>query len=879
MRLSRNSFRCRAALPGMPGYFCMSIVEAEKNGAGALTRLPYSLRVLAEHLLRQEDGYVVRKEDIEALGEWTLTGSSTKSVGFMPGRVLMQDAAGLPVLADLAALDEELRAQRGTGITLKLPADLIVDHAVEVDASGTHSALSANLQLEFERHGKRYEFLKWAAQRFTNLRIAPPGIGICHQLNLEVLADLVSMNTTDDAELLGFDSVLGTDSHTTMVNGLSIFGWGVGGIDATAALLGEPTVMRIPDVIGVRLYGSLRPGVQASDLALTLTSTLREHDLVQRVVEFCGPALGTLSVPDRATVANMAPEYGATMAYFPPDAQTLAYLRWTGRPQEHLARVESFLRAQGTYRVASDPEPCFTAVIDFDLSSVEPTVAGPSLPQQRRTLTEVPATLEHAGMGEGLTHGAIVLAAITSCTNTSNPEALVTAGLLARNAVARGMHVPRWVKTSFAPGSRVASELLSAAGLQQPLDTLGFHVVGHGCATCMGNSGPLLPGVEAYVKNEKLSVAAVLSGNRNFEGRIHPAVRSAYLASPALVVAYALAGNLAVDLSSAPLGSSPNGQPIRLADIWPDPQEVRAALEGVRLESHFAANRRAWQLGTAEWDALPSPVGDKYPWEARAGYIRRSPFLETTVRRPLLTSDIVGARPLLILGDAVTTDHISPVSRISADSAAGRWLQEHDVPAIKHGTFSARRLNHEVMLRGGFANPRIRNRLLSEIEGGFTRILPYGDVLPIHEAAAVYADREVPTIVIAGERYGGGSARDWAAKVTRLLGVRAVIARSFERIHRANLVAFGVLPLETQEDLGSLLTGGETLDMVGLPEALRLGGELELTIRAQDGTDVKRLKLVCRIDTSVEAEWLRSGGLLGGVLNKLLIETDTRQPS
>ncbi|WP_043418352.1 aconitate hydratase AcnA [Cupriavidus basilensis] len=875
MRSSRDSFRCRTTLPGTQGYVCMSIVEAERNGAGALTRLPYSLRVLAEHLLRHEDGEVVRQEDILALGAWPLTGSSAHSVGFMPARVLMQDAAGLPVLADLAALDEEVRAQRGTGISLKLPAALVVDHAVEVDASGTHAALSTNLQLEFERHGKRYEFLKWAAQRFPNLRIAPPGIGICHQLNLEVLSDLVSANTADNPELLGFDSVLGTDSHTTMVNGLSVFGWGVGGIEATAALLGEPTVMRIPDVIGVRLTGELKPGVQAADLALTLTAALREHDLVQRVVEFCGPALGMLSVPDRASIANMAPEYGATMAYFPPDAQTLAYLRRTGRPREHLTLVERFLRAQGMYREASDPEPRFTKVIDFDLGSVVAAVAGPSLPQQCRTLSEVPATIVSAEMGRALTHGAVVLAAITSCTNTSNPEALVTAGLLARNAVLRGLRVPAWVKTSFAPGSRVASELLSAAGLQRHLDTLGFHVVGHGCTTCMGNSGPLLPGVEARVKDERLSVAAVLSGNRNFEGRIHPAVRSAYLASPALVVAYALAGNLAVDLSSAPLGNSPEGAAVRLSDIWPAPEDVHAVLEGIQLESHFAANRRVWQLGSVEWDALPSADSAQYPWEGRAGYIRRPPFLETAVKRPLLSADIVGARPLLILGDAITTDHISPVSRISATSTAGRWLQEQGIAAASYGTFSARRLNHEVMLRGGFANPRLRNHLLSDTEGGFTRLLPDGDVVPVHEAAQVYAKRGVPTIVIAGARYGGGSARDWAAKVTRLLGVRAVIANSFERIHRANLLAFGILPLETEEDLGGMLTGDETLDLGGLPSALRPGGELTLTIRNTDGALVKHMRLACRIDTVVEAEWLTSGGMLGRVLDKLLLEPRT----
>ncbi len=863
-----DSFACLAPLPGVANTRYVSLRHAEVAGAGPLSQLPYSLRVLAEHLLRREDGRSITRGDIEALGQWVGRGSSTHSVSLYPARILMQDSAGIPVLADLTALDEAVRDSGGNpaSVAPRLPMDMVVDHAVEVDEWASSQAMAVNLGKEFERHGDRYRFLKWAAGRFPGLRVAPPGVGICHQLNLEVIAELVRGEFLEDGSTLaGFDSVLGTDSHTTMVNGLSVFGWGVGGIEAMAALLGEPVVMRIPEVVGVRLNGQLRPGAQATDLALALTAELRKRDLVQKFVEFCGAGLDALSVPDRATVANMAPEYGATMGYFPPDAQTIDYLRGTGRSEANVARAETFLRAQGIFRDTGSPEPTFTDIIDFDLGSVGAIVAGPSRPHQKNTLSEVPATLPRRGSSARLDEGSVVIAAITSCTNTSNPRALLAAGLLARNAVARGLKVPSWTKTSFAPGSRVASQLLADSGLQDSLDRLGFQVVGHGCTTCMGNSGPLPSEVQSAISERGLSVSAVLSGNRNFEGRIHPAVRQSYLASPALVVAYALAGTMNIDLSRDLVGTDTSGQPVTLANLWPSVDEVEDCLQRSNQPTRFLENRQAWLVGTPAWDALEPLDSERYPWEGEAGFIRKPPFLDIELREPQLLGDLTGARPLVVLHDGTTTDHISPVSRIPPDSAAGRWLLEHGVAAARHGSYSARRLNHDVMLRGGFANPRLRNLLVPGIEGGLTRLLPGDEVMPIHEAAADYRRRAIPAIVIAGSGYGAGSARDWAAKVTRLLGVRAVIARSFERIHRANLIAFGVLPLQYGPEITFALDGSEQFDILGLPDALRPGGLVELVVRK--GYDVRHVWLQCRIDTDVEAQWLRAGGVLAKVIS------------
>jgi aconitate hydratase len=868
-----DSFHCLRALPGALETSFYSLPEAERAGAGPLSGLPFSLRVLAEHLLRHEDGAQIVADDIRALGHWVATGRSTHTVALFPRRILMQDAAGLPVLADLAALSEAVTQAGGDPdrVGARLPMDLVVDHAVEVDVFGREGAAVSNLRREFERHHSRFRFLKWAARQFKTLRIAPPGQGICHQLNLEVFAELVSTaSVAPMGRLAGFDSVLGTDSHTTMINALSVFGWGVGGIEATAALLGEPVTMRIPDVIGVRLHGRLRAGVQAADLALALTARLRELDLVQRFVEFCGPAVTTLSVPDRATVANMAPEYGATMAYFPPDEQTLAYLRQTGRAEPDVACVEAFLRAQGMLFTPESPEPRFTQVIDFNLESVAATVAGPSRPQQRRSLSEVPATVPgtivSADANDGSADGSVVIAAITSCTNTSNPRALVAAGLLARAAVERGLRPPSWVKTSLAPGSKVASQLLADSGLQDSLDALGFQVIGHGCTTCMGNSGPLDPLLEARIETGGRSVAAVLSGNRNFEGRIHPAVRLAYLASPALVIAYALAGTMLVDLSRDPLGRDRAGRQVTLSDLWPTEDAIDAAIAGIDLKTRFKDNRRSWSEGGSQWDDIQVPESDRFAWEGIAGFIRRPPFLEPSALAPQLGQDIVGARPLLVLGDGVTTDHISPVSRIGADTAAGRWLKSQGIEPSAFGSYSARRLNHDVMLRGGFANPRLQNLLTPGTAGGVTRLLPGDALVDVHEAAQAYRQQQVPVVVVAGSGYGAGSARDWAAKVTRLLGARAVIAVDFERIHRANLIAFGVLPLQLPPDTRLALDGGEELDLRGFPEALTPQGTVTLTVRTKG--EQRELLLRCCIETQVEADWLRSGGVFAKVMSR-----------
>lgn len=869
-------------LPGREDTWFYSIQAAATLSGIALERLPICLRILCENVLRGGDA-ATRVAALASFGKWLSSSGEGGSVAFRPQRVLMQDAAGLPVLAELASLADWVRDHGGdpSDVAPRLPMDLVVDHAVEVDAWGSDGARVVNLKRDYDRNGPRYRFLKWAAQGLPGLRIAPPGVGICHQLNLEVLATVVTVSPDPTGNsVAGFDSVVGTDSHTTMVNGLSVFGWGVGGIEATAALLGQALDMRIPDVVGVRLVGRLRPGVHATDLTLTLTARLREIDLVQRFVEFFGPALADLSVPDRATLANMAPEYGATMGFFAPDKQTLDYLEQTGRPNEEVALAACYLDAQGVLASPHQEEPHYTTVLEFDLGDIVPTVAGPSRPQQRRTLSEVPASLPGRATervrsasplaSDELPFGAVAIAAITSCTNTSNPRALVTAGLLARNAVKRGMSPHWWTKASLAPGSQVASQLLVKAGLQADLDALGFHLVGHGCTTCVGNSGPLPPVVESALEKAhnaaaNRSLTAVLSGNRNFEGRIHPAILAAYLASPALVVAYGLAGTVDVDLSSEPLGAGADGRPVYLCDLWPDDAQVDAAMRASDLLPEFRTNRKVWRDGSPEWQAMVAPAGNSFLWEDPAGFIRRPPFLDASVRQSLLKQDIVGAKPLLLLGDSVSTDHISPVSRIGKDSPAGRWLAERGVPPHEFGTYSARRLNHDVMLRGGFANPRLSNLLVPRQAGPVTRHLPSGQVMSVAEAAQTYQKAGVPVLVVAGRQYGVGSARDWAAKVTRLLGVRAVIARSFERIHRANLVAFGVLPLELPVNTSDF-TGEETFDILGLPNELRVNGRVILHVHG--ATDFK-LELRCLIETETEVSWLRAGGMLAQAVDEL----------
>jgi aconitate hydratase len=818
-----------------------------------LSGLPYSLRVLAENLLRHG-------QDVSPL-----TGRG-QVVPFHPTRILLQDSSGLPVLADLVALRDAVRQAGGdpAAVTPTLPMDLVVDHAVEADHWGSGDAAAANLEREYERHADRYRFLAWAQHHLPGLTVIPPGVGICHQLNLEELATVV----TTRGSVACFDTLLGTDSHTTMVNALSVLGWGVGGIEATSAALGEPVWLPVPEVVGVRLTGALPDGVLATDLALHLTAVLREHGVVRRFVEFCGPGMATLPVPDRATVSNMAPEYGATTSFFPADERTLAYLRETGRPAEHVAFVEAYLRAQGMLWSPEAEEPDYAEVVEFDLGSVRPTVAGPSRPSQRLGFPDVPATTPARTGASGLDHGDVVLAAITSCTNTSNPRALVTAGLLARAALDRGLRVPPHVKTTFAPGSASVARLLENAGLQPALDKLGFHVGGYGCMTCMGNSGPLDPAVEAEVSARDLAVAAVLSGNRNFEGRVHPSCRLAYLASPPLVVAYALAGRMDVVLTEEPLGED-----VYLADVWPSTDDVERALSsGSGGGADTGAARKRWLA------AFPPDAGEEvFPWDGEAGFLRRPPFLDGDLAAPAATGDVLGARPLLVLGDGVTTDHISPVARIAAGSPAGRWLSERGVPAREHASFSARRLNHDVMLRGGFANPRLRNLAVPGSTGGVARLLPDDVVVPVHEAAQTYRERGVPVVVVAGHGYGAGSARDWAAKVTRMLGVRAVLARSFERIHRTNLLAMGVLPLLLPDEAD--LDGTETLDLLDLDAAAEPGGRCRLVVAWPPGasrapvTDTRsagrvEFQLASAVLTPAETGWVRAGGLLPGILGR-----------
>jgi aconitate hydratase len=863
----------RRPLPGVAGVEFLSLPAAEKAGLGPVRRLPYSIRVLVENLLRH-----AAAEDVRAL----VTGDHDgRAFPFRPGRLLLQDSAGLPVLADLLDLADTIAARGGdpAAASPRLRMDLVVDHAVEVDHWGSPDAAARNLDRELTRHADRYGFLRHAQRVLPNLRIVPPGIGICHQLNLEVLAEVVHVDRAPGrAPLAGFDTLLGTDSHTTMVNALSVLGWGVGGIEATAALLGEPVFRTAPRVVGVRLTGRPRPGVLATDLALALTALLRQHDVVGRVVEFCGPGVAALALPDRATLANMAPEYGATMGFFPADTRTLDYLRDTGRSDAHVGLVTAYLRAQGMLWDAGTPEPEFDAVIEFDLSAAHPTVAGPSRPDQSLRLDEVPASArldEHHHLNGGsFEPGAVVIAAITSCTNTSNPRALVTAGLLARNAVDRGLRVPWFTKTSFAPGSRVASRMLAATGLQAALDELGFHLVGHGCTTCMGNSGPLEPKVEQLIAAGQVPAAAVLSGNRNFPGRIHPSARLAYLASPPLVVAFALAGTVTRDLGVEPLGVDRDGIPVYLAELWPSDTEIDRATASAGLRELATANLAEIDRQLERWSR--SGAAEPHTWGDEAAVIRRPPFLQSRYARPLHERDLHGARPLVVLGDAITTDEISPVSRILPGSAAGRWLSAHGVAARDMASFSARRLNHEVMLRGGFANPRIDNLMVPHQDGGVTRLMPDDVVTPTHEAAAEYERRQVPVVVVAGRDYGRGSARDWAAKVTRMLGVRAVLARGFERIHRTNLVAMGILPVRVTDDLAAELDGSETLDLTGMRTGLVPGGQITVTVH-RNGRPVLETVATAHIETWAEVEWLRAGGVLPKALTAASNQVNGRE--
>ena len=909
-----------------------SLQAFAENAGLDISRLPYSLKILLENLLRREDGVTVKKEDIDAVARWDAHAVSDKEIQFMPARILLQDFTGVPAVADLAAMRSALQRLGGrpSSINPMQPADLVIDHSVQVDHYGTDSALKTNLAFEFERNHERYQFLRWGQSAFANFRVVPPETGICHQVNLEYLSQVAMVTQTEGETWVYPDTLVGTDSHTTMINGLGVVGWGVGGIEAEAAMLGQPCSMLIPEVVGFRLKGALKPGATATDLVLTVTQMLRKKGVVGKFVEFFGPGSASLSVADRATIGNMSPEYGATIGVFPVDEQTVTYLRLTGR--ESLAPlVEAYYRQQGLWRSSDQAEPVFGEMLELDLADVEPSLAGPTRPMDRVRLKEVRRSFRNQlvslkkqdaakvdketmerWLGEGgspvtvvpelmfmqpdrelgslsnciplrqpdgtaynLCNGSIVIAAITSCTNTSNPSVMIAAGLLARNAVLRGLQARPWVKTSLAPGSKVVTDYLDASGLTPYLEALRFHLVGYGCTTCIGNSGPLADHIVKAIVNGDLAVAAVLSGNRNFEGRINSYVRANYLASPPLVVAYALAGNVNIDLTSDPLGTDPNGQPVYLKDIWPDDQEVLRLVNTHVIPDSFARNYADVFRGDENWRALEVPTGELYQWQEDSSYIKEPPFFTDLTAEPVPVTDISGARVLALLGDSITTDHISPAGSIGKDTPAGRYLVSLGIKSVDFNSYGSRRGNHEVMVRGTFANIRIKNQLVPGVEGGVTRYLPEGDgkgeQMSIFDAAMRYRDSATPLVVIAGKEYGTGSSRDWAAKGTKLLGVRAVIAESFERIHRSNLVGMGILPLqflpgESYRSLG--IDGSESYDFADLA-SLAPGQTLQVNVRSADGSQ-RQFSVVVRIDTSNELDYFNHGGILPFVLRQFL---------
>ncbi len=922
-----NSFGSRSTLEaGGRRYTIYRLDALESASGGKASRLPFSLKILLENLLRNEDGRFVKKDDIEGLANWDVKGKSEKEIAFRTARVLLQDFTGVPAVVDLAAMRDALARLGGDPkkINPLQPVDLVIDHSVQVDEYGSDAAFLINANLEFERNQERYAFLRWGQKALQNFRVVPPDTGIVHQINLEYLAQAVFVNTVDSESTAYPDSLVGTDSHTTMINGLGVLGWGVGGIEAEAAMLGQPVSMLIPEVIGFKLHGKLPPGTTATDLVLTVTQILRQKKVVGKFVEFYGAGLSSLSLADRATIANMAPEYGATMGFFPIDAETIKYLRFTGRDETQVLLVEAYAKAQGLFRTDDTLDPVFTDSLDLDLSTIEASLAGPKRPQDRVPLKlakqlfrealaddlnktgtvagvaaakqamsvsaspqlspSVVATShdEQAGAnsaikvtmnGEtfGLRHGAVVIAAITSCTNTSNPSVMLAAGLLARNAVAKGLGTKPWVKTSLAPGSKVVTDYFTAAGVLESLEKLRFNVVGYGCTTCIGNSGPLPEPVANAIEENKLVVAAVLSGNRNFEGRINPHTRFNYLASPPLVVAYALAGHMDIDFNTEPIGIGNDG-PVFLRDIWPAPSEVEdEILRSVKAEMFKTQYANVFD-GDASWRGLPVPEGDLYAWDESSTYVKNPPFFDGMTLTPPGVRPIRQARVLALLGDSITTDHISPAGSIPAASPAGKWLIAHGVKTTDFNSYGARRGNHEVMMRGTFANIRLRNELAPGTEGGWTAVSQGGDAVPIYDASMEYQRQAVPLVIIAGKEYGTGSSRDWAAKGTLLLGVRAVIAESFERIHRSNLVGMGVLPLEfangeTRQTLG--LSGFETFDIAGMSDEMKPRATMTVRATADDGS-VKEFQAVSRIDTPEEMSYYRHGGILPYVLRQLV---------
>jgi aconitate hydratase len=884
-----DSFKCRKTLKvGAKTYEYFSLPDAEKNGLSGISKLPLSLKVLLENLLRYEDGRSVKADDIRAVAEWLKTRSSTREIAYRPARVLMQDFTGVPAVVDLAAMRDAMKHLGGdpSKINPLVPVDLVIDHSVMVDYFGTADSFQRNVEREYERNKERYEFLRWGAGAFNNFRVVPPGTGICHQVNLEYLAQSVWTKETGSVNQVFPDTCVGTDSHTTMVNALGVLAWGVGGIEAEAAMLGQPVAMVIPEVIGFGFKGKLREGVTATDLVLTCTQMLRKRGVVEKFVEYFGAGLDHLSVEDRATIGNMAPEYGATCGFFPVDADTIKYLRATGRNPDRVALVEAYCKAQGLWREGG-AQPDFTDMMELDLSTVEPSMAGPKRPQDRVALTGVKtefakvlpdivkgADLKQrtnvAGADYDLGHGDVVIAAITSCTNTSNPSVLIAAGLLARNARAKGLKTKPWVKTSLAPGSQVVTDYLAKAELQDDLDALGFNLAGYGCTTCIGNSGPLPDDIADAVRKSDLVVAAVLSGNRNFEGRVNADVKANYLASPPLVVAYALAGTLNRDLTTEPLGNDTDGNPVYLRDIWPTSREIAELMRTSITPEMFDKRYKHVFAGDERWQAMGKTRPTlTYSWNSGSTYVQNPPYFEGLEVTPAPVEDIVDARILGLFQDSITTDHISPAGSIKRDGPAGTYLIEHQVRPAEFNSYGSRRGNHNVMMRGTFANVRIKNTMMAGKEGGNTVHYPSGEAMSIYDAAMRYKTEGVPLVVFAGREYGTGSSRDWAAKGTSLLGIRAVVAQSFERIHRSNLVGMGVLPLvfeDGQSWSGLGITGKETVTIKGLTD-LRPRQKMMLAIAFADGT--REVPVLCRVDTEEELSYYRNGGILPFVLRNL----------
>jgi aconitate hydratase len=890
-RTSKNSFSTSGPLrSGDESFEIYRLNVLERAGVGNVARLPFSLKVLLENLLRHEDERFVFADDIRALAGWdpsAAEGATEKEISFMPARVLLQDFTGVPAVVDLAAMREAMRALGGdpTKINPLLPAELVIDHSVQVDKFGVAGAFAFNADLEMQRNIERYAFLRWGQKGFQNFKVVPPDTGICHQVNLEYLARVVFREKQNGAWTAFPDTLVGTDSHTTMVNGLGVFGWGVGGIEAEAAMLGQPLSMLIPAVVGFKLHGRLPEGATATDLVLTVTQMLRKKGVVGKFVEFYGTGLSSLTLPDRATIANMAPEYGATMGFFPVDSETLAYLRFTARNEDQVKVVEAYTKEQGLFRTDATPDPIFSDKLELDLATVVPTMAGPKRPQDSVRLTDAKASFEKSlgaapksvrvqnnGDRFDLKDGSVVIAAITSCTNTSNPSLMLGAGLLAKKAVERGLTSKPWVKTSFAPGSKVVTDYIEKAGLWPYLNSLHFNLVGYGCTTCIGNSGPLSEPISHAIKGNNLLAVSVLSGNRNFEGRINPLCRANYLASPPLVVAYALAGRMDLDIVNEPLGNDKAGKPVYLRDIWPTPAEVESTMRSSVTSEMFRKEYADVFSGDEHWKALPIPEGDLYAWDSKSTYINHPPFFRDMPRTPGALKDLTGLRALAVLGDSVTTDHISPAGSIPADTPAGKYLISRGVQPKDFNSYGARRGNHEVMMRGTFANIRLRNALAPGTEGGWTIHQPSGEKMSIYDAAVKYRDERVPLIIIAGKEYGSGSSRDWAAKGTLLLGVRAVLAESFERIHRSNLVGMGVLPLEflPDENLEALgLTGLEIFEVDGLAQNFVPRKKMKIRTRAADGTE-KTFTAITRVDTPFELAYYQHGGILQYVLRQML---------